>query len=119
MDTVSTKGEQFNRIGGFLWFIAIGVVLNVVIALFIATKSADVGVPSLAMALFLAWSFWSRKKIFPYAYVVVQVVSIFLYASLVGGEQIGRDLAMPIVLAIYLFVGNRPRRTFTQPLLNK
>ena len=116
MDASVPRKNEYDRIGGFLWVLGIGVVINVFISAYIALKAPTVGVVALALSLLLAWAFWSRKKIFPYTYVVVQIANTALFMNMLDPHDVGKDLVMPIVFAVYLFVGKRPRGTFTRPL---
>ena len=110
------EGKYYSSIGGWLWLPAIGTVLNVLVSIYAITIDVAVGVSMLLIYSLVAYLFWSRKRVFPYAYVLALIALTVVSAKVTAPQDVGRNLAVPIVFAICFFVTSRSRRTFVNPL---
>lgn len=119
MATEEKKLQQFDKIGGWLWFPAIWTVTNFPIAAFLIKVSPTFGVPLMVLAILNAYLFWARKRIYRWFFVVHSFAGIFLLAAALGPDGVGGGSAWAIIFMVYLIFSKRSRGTFTQPLFKK
>lgn len=111
--------QQFDSIGGWLWFPAIWTVTNFAIAGWLITIVPVIGGILMALAILNAYLFWARKSIYRWFFVVNSFVGLFLIAMALGPQGVGGGSAWTLIFMVYLIFSKRARGTFTQPLFSK
>ncbi|WP_460123290.1 hypothetical protein [Pseudomonas sp. S2_C03] len=113
------KLQQFEKIGGLLWFPAIWTVTNFAVAGWLATIAPIIGGILMALAVLNAYLFWARKSIYRWFFILKSFVGIFLIAMALGPQGIGAGSALTLIFMVYLVYSERARGTFTRPLFSK
>lgn len=108
--------QQYDVIGGWLWFPAWWTMSNFLVAGYIALYAPAVGGILLAMAIPNLYLFWTRKKIYRWFFVFHSIASLVVLLAAFGPQGVGVGSAWTLICLVYLLVSKRARGTFTQPL---
>lgn len=113
------KVEQFDKIGGLLWFPAIWTVTNFPIAGYLIKVAPAIGLILMVLAVANAYLFWKRTSIYRWFFVVHSIAGVLLLAVATGPSGVGSGTAWTLLMMLYLLFSKRARGTFTQPLFRK
>ncbi|QXZ11681.1 hypothetical protein KVQ82_16435 [Pseudomonas sp. AO-1] len=111
--------QQYNEIGGWLWFPALWTVTNFLVAGYLAIHAPIVGAILLVLAIPNAYFFWTRKKIYRWFFVLHSIAGLFVLLVAFGPQGVGGGFAWNLIFMVYLLVSKRARGTFTQPLFGR
>jgi hypothetical protein len=119
MATEEKKPQQFDKIGGWLWFPAIWTVTNFPIAAYLIKVAPVFGGILMALAIVNAYLFWTRKRVYRWFFVVHSFAGIFVLAAALGPDGVGGGSVWALIFMVYLIFSKRARGTFIQPLFKK